>query len=128
MNNEWRVLINVSEPIFSFGLRVQFESWGFAGVETAYHYDLALQRLQEQQPSLVIIDEKLLQDQGWANFQAIVGLQGIPVILLSVKAKNKKSIEGIGKNKNYYYLSKPCQITDLKAAVESLLQTNILVA
>jgi response regulator RpfG family c-di-GMP phosphodiesterase len=77
-------------------------------------------------PSLIIIDEKMLQKQAGGTLELIAGLYAIPAILLSVKADHRRPLEGIWEiNKNYTFVSKPCRIEELKTAVEHLLQMNL---
>lgn len=126
--NEARILIITDEPIFSFGLQVQFNNWRFAQVEIVNNCQLALQGIQDKLPSLTIIDEKLLQERAGSSSLALIArLEATAIIVLGVNEARIRAARGIWEmNQNYTCLSKPCKVEDLRAAVESLLQINLV--
>jgi ActR/RegA family two-component response regulator len=124
------LLILTDEPIFSFGLRVQLQKWGFTWVDIIETCQLAIQSIRKQVPVLMVLDEKFIEGQALSHHLILLTeLQAIPLILLTTNQdliRYKK--ESGEKNNNYIYLSKPCQISDLKVAVETLLHISKLPA
>jgi DNA-binding response OmpR family regulator len=127
--NTLGILIVTDEPIFSFGLRVQFQKWGFGRVEIAQTCDLGLRSLREQATSLIILDEKFTAVQQYGILESIAGLMSIPIILLSPLTDCAGST-ATNRNINllHTYLSKPCQIEDLRVAVQHLLHIQVFEA
>jgi DNA-binding response OmpR family regulator len=120
------VLIISDEPIFSFGLRVQFQKWGFSGVEVSLTCEQGLQYLLNQMPSLVIMDEKFLKQPLCGELEFIADMMTVPIVLFGAKQKHLWHTDASRQIKySHTYLSKPCHITDLQAVVENLLRVNI---
>jgi DNA-binding response OmpR family regulator len=120
------VLIITDEPIFSLGLQVQFQKWGFGSIEITNNSELGSQSLKKQAPSLIILDEKFIKKQDFVGLELIAGLMAIPIIVLSPNKDLAGTIAGSWKKINQHtYLCKPCQIHDLQAAVENLLYINV---
>lgn len=123
--NTLKVLIITDETIFSFGLRVQFQKWGFGRVDILANCNLAIQSLRRQKPSLVILDEKFMGEQECSIVELIVGFMDVPIIVLNAENNFINASEGIHKTNKYTYLSKSCNIAKLKAAVENLLHIHV---
>jgi DNA-binding response OmpR family regulator len=111
---------------FSFGLRVQFQKWGFGRVEIAHTCDRGLQSLRKQAFSLIILGEKITEVQEYGILESMAGLRSVAIILLSpltdragITATNRKV------NLHHTYLPKPCQIEDLQAVVQRLLHIQV---
>jgi DNA-binding response OmpR family regulator len=127
--NTLGILIVTDEPIFSFGLRVQFQKWGFSRVEITDTSELALQSLRKQAYSLIILDKKFTAVQEYGILESIAGLMSVPIIQLSALT-GRAGTTATNRNANSHHtrLPKPCQIEDLQAAVEHLLHIQVFEA
>ncbi len=116
-------MVFVPLPIFSLGLKVQLEEWGFTPVEIAYSATQVIKSASDSPPSLLLMDGDAMKESDlMAIGQFLKQVQAeIPLIFFS---KNPhKVLQGKQRTQwldSYQWLPKPCHPEQLWQAVNRL--------
>ncbi|MBC7923616.1 MAG: response regulator [Ferruginibacter sp.] len=119
-----KVLIVEDETVLAFGLKVQFDRWGFGRVEIADSGATALEVLRDWVPALLIVNLDLKD--GLETARLIHDQHPVPMLLLSEwleEAENR--VRRLQSMNNYACLRKPCTVEELKLTVEHLLSLRL---
>lgn len=121
-----KILILMQADIFSTGLQVQFYEWGFTTVEIVKTYEVALQNVRQQVPSLVLMDIFPNTEKNSDYDELLKILCQIPIIFLSKTPADRSGIvASTHENLQYTWLSHPCTETDLKESIQDIFAINL---
>ncbi|MDD3612381.1 MAG: response regulator transcription factor [Caldicoprobacterales bacterium] len=120
-----RILVVDDEPSIIKGLVFSLSQEGYA-IDAAYDGEEALEKFQNNEYDLVILDVMLPKMNGLEVLQRIREGSGIPVIMLTAKGEDMDKILGLEYGADDY-ITKPFNILELKARVKAVfrrLNTN----
>ena len=120
-----RILVVDDEPSIIKGLVFSLSQEGYA-IDAAYDGEEALEKFQNNEYDLVILDVMLPNMNGLEVLQRIREGSGIPVIMLTAKGEDMDKILGLEYGADDY-ITKPFNILELKARVKAVfrrLNTN----
>lgn len=115
------LLVDDNADMRSYLERILSERWQ---VETAANGAIALSLIQQQPPDLVLTDVRMPQLDGLQLLQALRAdpqTKSIPIILLSARAGEEATIEGLEALADDY-LIKPCSARELLTRIETHLE------
>ncbi len=118
MAEQFRVLVVDDEKrILNFLL----SKLKFSGYEvcTACTGAEALQRIQEKDPDLVVLDVMMPKMDGFETLIKLRSFSSVPVIILSARGANEDKIKGLGLGADDY-LAKPFNPNELVARIEAV--------
>lgn len=115
-----RILIVDDEPSIGTLLRYQLRELGY---EASYVSDglLALERLEREQPDLVLLDVMMPVMSGWEVCREIRACSSVPVIMLTAKSSDMDVATGLRAGADDY-IAKPFSIVQLQARIEAVLR------
>jgi DNA-binding response OmpR family regulator len=99
------------------------ELLGRAGYEVAVAADgrVALRRLYETPPSLVLLDVSMPELDGYQTLERIRDVSDVPVIMLTARAEELEKVRGLGAGADDY-VAKPFGRQELLARVQAVLR------
>lgn len=116
--NRYRVLVvDDEERIVNF-LRVKLKALGYE-VLTAADGVEALEKVQAQEPDLIVLDLLMPRMDGFETIKELRSFSPVPVIILSAKGADADKIKGLGLGADDY-LQKPFNPDELVARIEAV--------
>ncbi len=113
-----RILIVDDEPLIVKGLKFSLEQEGYE-TDTAYDGEEALNKINEGEFDLVLLDLMLPKVDGTAVCQQVRETKSIPIIMVTAKGEDMDKILGLEYGADDY-LVKPFNILEVKARIKSL--------
>ncbi len=115
------VLILVKGAVFTEGMKLYFEEWGFE-VRDVSGSQLSLHNVLTEQPALIVLDLPA-RLAAWGVARELLDQDHrVPLLLLATDARLLEH-HGLRLQKVYHYdcIPKPCLVEELKRAAEGLL-------
>jgi len=113
-----KILIVDDEPLIVKGLKFSLEQEGYE-TDVAYDGEEALQKINEGDFDLVLLDLMLPKVDGIAVCQQVRETKSIPIIMVTAKSEDMDKILGLEYGADDY-LVKPFNILEVKARIKSL--------
>ncbi|MBN2880314.1 MAG: response regulator transcription factor [Clostridia bacterium] len=113
-----KILIVDDEPLIVKGLKFSLEQEGYE-TDVAYDGEEALQKINEGDFDLVLLDLMLPKIDGIAVCQQVRETKSIPIIMVTAKGEDMDKILGLEYGADDY-LVKPFNILEVKARIKSL--------
>lgn len=115
-----KILIVDDEPAIGKLLTYQLRGCNYA---VSYVSDglSALERIEREQPDLVLLDVMMPTLSGWEVCRQIRAYSSIPVIMLTAKSSDADIITGLSSGADDY-ISKPFNMAHLQARIEAVLR------
>jgi len=113
-----KILIVDDEPLIVKGLKFSLEQEGYE-TDVAYDGEEALQKINEGDFDLVLLDLMLPKIDGIAVCQQVRETKSIPIIMVTAKSEDMDKILGLEYGADDY-LVKPFNILEVKARIKSL--------
>ncbi|WP_209443689.1 response regulator transcription factor [Paenibacillus camerounensis] len=105
-------------------LRIYLRRAGFDTEEAATGYE-ALQKIEQQAFSLVLLDVMMPDMDGWQVCKSVRARSNVPIIMLTARSETRDKVLGLGIGADDY-LSKPFEPEELLARIHSLLRRSLL--
>lgn len=115
-----RILLVDDEPLIIKGLKYTLEKDGFE-TESAYDGLEAIDKFQEGEFDLILLDVMLPKMDGIAVCQKIREMSNVPIIMLTAKGEDMDKILGLEYGADDY-MTKPFNILEVKARIKSILR------
>ena len=115
-----RILLVDDEPLIIKGLKYTLEKDGFE-TESAYDGEEALQKFQEGNFDLILLDVMLPKLDGISVCQKIREHSNVPIIMLTAKGEDMDKILGLEYGADDY-MTKPFNILEVKARIKTILR------
>ena len=115
-----KVLVVDDEQNIVKGIRFSLLQDGYE-VDTAYDGEEALQKANENQYDLIIIDVMLPKHSGLEVLQQIREFSSVPVIMLTAKGEDMDKILGLDYGADDY-ITKPFNILEVKARIKAIIR------
>ncbi len=115
-----RILLVDDEPLIIKGLKYTLEKDGFE-TESAYDGEQALQKFQEGNFDLILLDVMLPKLDGISVCQKIREHSNVPIIMLTAKGEDMDKILGLEYGADDY-MTKPFNILEVKARIKTILR------
>jgi len=115
-----RILIVEDEPSMAEAVAYALEQEGFEAV-LASDGKVALEKVEEQPPDLVILDLMLPGISGWDLFRAFRRYGNVPVIMLTARVEETDRVAGLELGADDY-VTKPFSMRELMARVRAVLR------
>ena len=116
--NDFCVLVVDDEPRIIKFLQVRLKASGY-NVITAGSGLEALEQLQAQEPSLVVLDVTMPGMDGFETLRQLRAISSVPVIILSGRESNNDKVKGLGLGADDYMV-KPFSPDELVARIEAV--------
>lgn len=113
-----KILIVDDEPLIVKGLKFSLEQEGYE-IDVAYDGEEALQKVNEGDFNLVLLDLMLPKIDGISVCQQIRETKSIPIIMITAKGEDMDKILGLEYGADDYMV-KPFNILEVKARIKSL--------
>ena len=115
-----RIMVVDDEPAIGRLLCYQLRDCGY---EPTYVPDglLALQRLEREQPDLILLDVMMPTMNGWEVCRAVRACSQIPVIMLTAKSSDLDVATGLRAGADDY-IAKPFSMIQVQARIEAVLR------
>ncbi|HKJ63546.1 MAG TPA: response regulator transcription factor [Hyphomicrobiales bacterium] len=118
-----RILVVDDEPQIRKFLRISLKAEGYDVVEAPYGED-GISKCATTQPNLVILDLGLPDLDGQQVIGRIREWSDVPIIVLSVRAKDQEKVQALDNGANDY-VTKPFSIEELLARIRAALRLKI---
>ncbi|MEK5445864.1 response regulator transcription factor [Paenibacillus sp. FSL R7-0331] len=105
-------------------LRIYLRRAGFDTEEAATGHE-ALQKIEQQAFSLVLLDVMMPDMDGWQVCKSVRARSDVPIIMLTARSETRDKVLGLGIGADDY-LSKPFEPEELLARIHSLLRRSML--
>lgn len=118
-----RILIVDGDPTTLFWLRSQLLAAGYI-VDAAPRGDVALQKLEQEPPDLIVLDPQLPDGDGLdliRRVRAETGLSGLGIIILSKQTDSDTVMRGLNAGADLYVLKRPGADVELLANIRAWL-------
>lgn len=115
-----KVLVVDDEKNIVKGIRFSLLQDGYE-VDTAYDGEEALQKANENQYDLIILDVMLPKHSGLEVLQQIREFSSVPVIMLTAKGEDMDKILGLDYGADDY-ITKPFNILEVKARIKAIIR------
>lgn len=115
-----RILVVDDEKFIVKGIKFSLEQDGME-VDVAYDGEEALQKIQETEYSLVILDVMLPKLDGIQVCQMVREFSTVPIMMLTAKSEDMDKILGLEYGADDY-MTKPFNILELKARLKAILR------
>ena len=115
-----RILVVDDEKFIVKGIKFSLEQDGME-VDVAYDGEEALQKIQETEYSLVILDVMLPKLDGIQVCQMVREFSTVPIMMLTAKSEDMDKILGLEYGADDY-MTKPFNILELKARMKAILR------
>ena len=115
-----KVLVGDDEKNIVKGIRFSLLQDGYE-VDTAYDGEEALQKANENQYDLIILDVMLPKHSGLEVLQQIREFSSVPVIMLTAKGEDMDKILGLDYGADDY-ITKPFNILEVKARIKAIIR------
>jgi two-component system response regulator VicR len=113
-----RILAVDDEPLIIKGLKFSLEQDGYS-VDAAYDGEEAIEKLNNNQYDLIILDVMLPKLNGIEVCQKIREKSSVPIIMLTAKGEDMDKILGLEYGADDY-MTKPFNILELKARIKAI--------
>jgi len=113
-----KILIVDDEPLIVKGLKFSLEQEGYE-TDVAYDGEEALQKINEGDYNLVLLDLMLPKVDGISVCQQVRETKSIPIIMITAKGEDMDKILGLEYGADDYMV-KPFNILEVKARIKSL--------
>ena len=117
-----RVLVVDDEKLIVKGIRFSMEQDGME-VDCAYDGKEAIEKAQEKEYDIVLLDVMLPEHDGFEVCQAIREFSEMPIIMLTAKGGDMEKILGLEYGADDY-ITKPFNILEVKARIKAILRRN----
>ncbi len=118
-----RVLVVDDEKMIVKGLKFSLEQDGME-VECAYDGEEALEKAQNQEFDIILLDIMLPKLDGMQVCQMIREFSSVPIIMLTAKGDDMDKILGLEYGADDY-ITKPFNILEVKARMKAILRRNV---
>ena len=115
-----KVLVVDDEKMIVKGIRFSLLQDGY-DVDTAYDGDEALQKANENQYDIILLDVMLPKHSGLEVLQQIREFSSVPVIMLTAKGEDMDKILGLDYGADDY-ITKPFNILEVKARIKAIIR------
>ena len=115
-----KVLVVDDEKMIVKGIRFSLLQDGYE-VDTAYDGDEALQKANENQYDIILLDVMLPKHSGLEVLQQIREFSSVPVIMLTAKGEDMDKILGLDYGADDY-ITKPLNILEVKARIKAIIR------
>ena len=115
-----KVLVVDDEKMIVKGIRFSLLQGGYE-VDTAYDGDEALQKANENQYDIILLDVMLPKHSGLEVLQQIREFSSVPVIMLTAKGEDMDKILGLDYGADDY-ITKPFNILEVKARIKAIIR------
>ena len=115
-----KVLVVDDEKMIVKGIRFSLLQDGYE-VDTAYDGDEALQKANENQYDIILLDVMLPKHSGLEVLQQIREFSSVPVIMLTAKGEDMDKILGLDYGADDY-ITKPFNILEVKARIRAIIR------
>ena len=115
-----KVLVVDDEKMIVKGIRFSLLQDGYE-VDTAYDGDEALQKANENQYDIILLDVMLPKHSGLEVLQQIREFSSVPVIMLTAKGEGMDKILGLDYGADDY-ITKPFNILEVKARIKAIIR------
>ena len=115
-----KVLVDDDEKMIVKGLRFSLLQDGYE-VDTAYDGAEALQKANENQYDIILLDVMLPKHSGLEVLQQIREFSSVPVIMLTAKGEDMDKILGLDYGADDY-ITKPFNILEVKARIKAIIR------
>ena len=120
-----RVLIVDDEPSILISVEFLMKREGYE-VSVARDGDLALERIREERPDLVVLDVMMPKLNGFEVCEAVradPGLSGVRILMLTAKGREAEMTKGLSVGADAY-IAKPFSTRDLVDRVNTLIESG----
>jgi len=117
-----KVLIVDDEPDVLLMLRVTLESEGYA-TALAADAQIALRRVEEEHPDLMLLDVMMPVMDGWAVLESLAQAEGPRVVVVSAKSSNRDIVRALSMGA-CDYIVKPFDPDELVRTVARVLESS----
>lgn len=118
-----RVLVVDDEKMIVKGLKFSLEQEGMQ-VECAYDGEEALEKAQNEEFDIILLDIMLPKLDGMQVCQMIREFSSVPIIMLTAKGDDMDKILGLEYGADDY-ITKPFNILEVKARMKAILRRNV---
>ena len=118
-----KVLVVDDEKMIVKGLRFSLLQDGYE-VDTAYDGAEALQKANENQYDIILLDVMLPKHSGLEVLQQIREFSSVPVIMLTAKGEDMDKILGLDYGADDY-ITKPFNILEVKARIKAIIRRTV---
>ena len=115
-----KILVVDDEALLVKGIRFNLQNEGYEVITGSDGLE-AVQKVQEQQPDLVVLDVMMPNMDGMTACGKIREFSDVPIILLTAKTDDMDKLMGFDHGADDY-LTKPFNILELKARIRALLR------
>lgn len=115
-----KILVVDDEKLLVKGIKFNLENEGYT-VETAYDGEEALEKANDPEIDLIVLDLMLPKLDGIEVCQRIRGFSNVPIIMLTAKGDDMDVLMGF-ENGADDYITKPFNIIELKARMKAILR------
>ena len=115
-----KVLVVDDEKMIVKGIRFSLLQDGYE-VDTAYDGEEALQKANENQYDIILLDVMLPKHSGLEVLQQIREFSSVPVIMLTAKGEDMDKILGLDYGADDY-ITKPFNILEVKARIKAIIR------
>ncbi len=115
-----RVLVVDDEKLIVKGIRFSLEQDGME-VDCAYDGEEALQKVQENQYDMILLDVMLPKLTGFEVCQQVRDFSNVPIIMLTAKGDDMDKILGLEYGADDY-ITKPFNILEVKARIKAIMR------
>ena len=115
-----KVLVVDDEKMIVKGIRFSLLQDGYE-VDTAYDGDEALQKANENQYDIILLDVMLPKHSGLEVLQQIREFSSVPIIMLTAKGEDMDKILGLDYGADDY-ITKPFNILEVKARIKAIIR------
>ena len=115
-----KILVVDDEKMIVKGIRYSRLQGGYE-VETAYDGEEALQKAQQNQYDMILLDVMLPKHSGLEVLQQIREFSSVPVIMLTAKGEDMDKILGLDYGADDY-ITKPFNILEVKARIKAIIR------
>ena len=115
-----KILVVDDEALLVKGIRFNLQNEGYEVITGSDGLE-AVQKVQEQQPDLVVLDVMMPNMDGMTACSKIREFSDVPIILLTAKTDDMDKLMGFDHGADDY-LTKPFNILELKARIRALLR------
>ena len=117
-----KILVVDDEALLVKGIRFNLQNEGYEVITGSDGLE-AVQKVQEQQPDLVVLDVMMPNMDGMTACSKIREFSNVPIILLTAKTDDMDKLMGFDHGADDY-LTKPFNILELKARIRALLRRS----
>jgi len=118
LRHKYSILLVDDEERILYFLKTKLKSLGYE-INTASDGAEALEKIQGQEPDLVVLDVIMPKKDGFQTLKEIRTISSVPVIMLSAMGDDSNRIKGLGLGADDY-LPKPFNPDELVARIEAI--------